>query len=331
MSLNFNGFFGAQLNDEPQEIDLDAPKKSKMKKSPLMRFSDKAASLNISNEFCLVSELHTLMGGYDADRPYTRLHASDVTDQENEFCPRERGLLITTKAERNKRFISTETRTYFDVGEAYHDLIREKWGLRVSLGNWKCLSCDHIHEAMKKPNSCHNCGRHYFEYQEQRVRSKTTAISCGIDWQIDSPKLKQPTIVEIKSMAADEFKKLVAPFAEHRIRTKLYLYALNDAAHPEKVEHLNKDNAIIVYVSKGAPVEEEGESYVCGAGFEEKKTPFKVFLIERDDGEIQPYLDKGIELKKYLNGGKLPERICKTPKDPRATNCKMCDLCWRKT
>ncbi|APD18914.1 hypothetical protein [Vibrio phage J14] len=41
MALNFNGFFGAQLNDEPQEIDLDAPKKSKMKKSPLMRFSDK--------------------------------------------------------------------------------------------------------------------------------------------------------------------------------------------------------------------------------------------------------------------------------------------------
>ncbi|UOX38425.1 hypothetical protein VpasPP24_85 [Vibrio phage Vpas_PP24] len=321
-------FFGQALADNPVSIDVDAPKKKQLKKSPLMKFADKAESLHISTDFCLISELQQTMSGHDPDRPYHRLHASDVTNQDIEFCPRERGLLIATKAEPNSRYISTETRTYFDIGEAYHDLVREKWGLKVSLGNWLCLGCNHLHVSVKKPNGCSKCGNVNLKYDELRVKSETTSISCGIDWQIASPKLSLPMAIEIKSIAPDEFKKLVAPHAEHRIRTKLYLYALNDATNPPTVQHLNKDQAGVLYVSKGAGY---GESYLGGSGFKEKKTVFKLYMVERDDAEIEYYLEKGRSLKKFLEGGILPERICKTPQEKRAKACSMCKQCWNKT
>ncbi|ANO57622.1 hypothetical protein [Vibrio phage vB_VhaS-a] len=321
-------FFGQALNETPAEIDLDAPVKNAIKKKPLMRFADKAESLNISTDFCLISEIQQTMSGHDPDRPYQRLHASDVTDQNVEFCPRERCLLIATNAEQKSRFISTETRTYFDIGEAYHDLVREKWGLRISFGDWRCLGCNHVHRRVKKPNGCVKCGNINLKYDELRVKSETTSISCGIDWQIQSPKLNAPMAIEIKSIAPGEFKKLVAPHAEHRIRTRLYLFALNDATNPITCEHLNKDQAAVLYVSKGAGYKEE---YLGGSGFKEKKSVFKLFMVERDDAEIEPYLQKGLSVKKFREGGILPERICKTPNDKRAKQCAMCKGCWNKT
>ncbi|QNJ59204.1 rubredoxin-type fold protein [Vibrio phage vB_ValS_PJ32] len=330
MAIKVGNFFKQQLEDAPQDIDLDAPKKPGAKpgmKQALKKLSDYKEKLNISTEFCLITELHCTMSGHDPDRPYTRLHASDVTNQDIEFCPRERALLIATKAEKNTRYISTETRTYFDVGECYHDLVREKWGANVSFGNWLCLACLHVAEASYKPDECPKCSSKYLRYEELRVKSADTSISCGIDWQVFHHKLDQAIPYEIKSINADEFKKLVAPHAEHRIRTKLYLHSIANPTKPEKVNHLRTDVAGIIYVSKGAP--DEGE-YLGGSGFKEKKTPFKEYMIQRDDAEIEDYLNKGRQLKRFLEGGPLPEKICKASSEKRAEACRMCAQCWSK-
>ncbi|WYC17954.1 rubredoxin-type fold protein [Vibrio phage vB_VneS_J26] len=331
MAIKAGNFFKQQLQEKPQEIDLDAPKKKPGKKPgkvPLMKFSDHAKKLNISTDFCLITELHCEMSGHDPDRPYHRLHASDVTNQDIEFCPRERALLIATEAEQKTRYISTETRTYFDIGEAYHDLVREKWGVGVSYGNWACLGCKHIVQRSSKPDACPKCGNKNLKYEELRVKSADTSISCGIDWQVFNHKLDEAIAVEIKSINADEFKKLVAPHAEHRIRTRLYLHSIANAEKPEETDHIRTDLAMIIYVSKGAP--DEGE-YLGGSGFTEKKSPFKNFIIKRDDIEIEDYLNKGRQLKAFLAGGNLPEKICKTSSDKRAASCAMCDQCWSKS
>ncbi len=331
MAIKAGNFFKKQLESKPSDIDLDAPLKKPGKKPgkvPLMKLKDHASKMNISPDFCLITELHCEMSGHDPDRPYKRLHASDVTNQDLEFCPRERALLIATKAEQKTKYISTETRTYFDVGECYHDLVREKWGVKVSFGNWRCLGCGKVEEARHKPEDCPHCGNKNLKYDELRVKNADTSISCGIDWQVYNYKLDQAIAVEIKSINADEFKKLVAPHAEHRIRTKLYLHSIANSTKPEKSSHLRTDLAMIIYVSKGAP--DEGE-YLGGSGFNEKKTPFKNFLIKRDDAEIEDYLNKGRELKRFNESGKLPERICKTSVDKRASKCAMCKQCWSKS
>lgn len=331
MGLKVGSFFKKQLEETPNEIDLDAPKKPGIKpgmKQALKKFGDYTGELKISTEFCLLTELHCEMSGHDPDRPYFRLHASDVTNQDKEFCPRERALLIATKAEQDSRYISTETRTYFDIGEAYHDLVREKWGAKVSFGNWLCLGCEHLVKTSYKPDACPKCGNKNLKYEELRVKSADSSISCGIDWQVFSPKLDKAIAYEIKSINAEEFKKLVAPHAEHRIRTKLYLHSIANPEKPEETNHLRTDYAGIIYVTKGAPGEGE---FLGGSGFTEKRTPFKEYVIKRDDVEIEDYLNKGRQLKSFLAGGNLPEKICKTSSDKRADACSMCQQCWSKT
>lgn len=301
-------------------------KAAKKVKPTFQKLGDVSDKLNISKGFCLITELHTNMGKYDKDRPYTRLHASDVTRTSPEFCPRERALLITTDAEPNQKYISTETRTYFDVGECYHDLVREVWGLPVSRGYWACQGCKARGEQGKKPTKCLKCGSTSFKYDELRVLSSSTGISCGIDWQIDKVTLPYVIAVEIKSINPAEFKKLHAPLAEHRVRTALYLHSIATATNKAEVEGIRQDMAYILYVSKGAP--DDGK-YLGGAGFMEKRTPFKIFEVTRDDKLIKPYLDKGRAFSKFRKTKQLPDRICASPSDSRADACSMCKECFK--
>lgn len=316
----------AMLEDEPQDMGVAsvAPSKPKV---PLKKVSEVNDTLKLKSEFCLITELHKTMGRYDKDRPYHRLHASDVTKDNPVFCPRERALLIETKSKPNEKYISTETRTYFDIGEAYHDIIREDWGRPVSYGDWLCLSCDHVHLSMHHPVACNKCKSFSIKYQEQRVLSADTGISCGIDWQVKKGSLPIAIAVEIKSINPAEFKKLHAPLAEHRIRTQLYLQSIATATDKKAVSHLRKDMALILYVTKGAP--DDGE-YVGGAGFVEKRTPFKQFTVTRDDEAISEYLYRGRQFSEYRDTGTLPERICPNPISTRAKKCSQCQNCWSK-
>ncbi|WAS28532.1 rubredoxin-type fold protein [Vibrio phage LV6] len=320
-----------ELPDEPTEIppinhvSVKSGAKKGTKKPTLLKIGDMAEKLHLAKGFCLITELHVNMSKRDKDRPYHRLHASDVTRPSPEFCPRERALLIASEAEPNEKYISTETRTYFDVGECYHDLVREKWGLPISYGYWLCQGCETRLGVSGKPTKCTKCGSKNFKYDEQRVESLETMISCGIDWQVKKDALPYAVAVEIKSIKADEFKKLLAPHSEHRIRTALYLHSLDTAKNPSKVAHIRKDYAYILYVSKGAP--DEG-SYLGGGGFVEKRTPFKMFQIDRDDELIEPYLEKGRQFKRFKETHKLPDRICSKSTSTRAKKCSMCSKCW---
>ncbi|UOX39971.1 rubredoxin-type fold protein [Vibrio phage V-YDF132] len=321
-----------QLEEDPQDIPEQPTQptvaaKVVKKKPKFLKMSDSNVqkSLGISKGFCLITEMHRQMGRYDRDRPYENLHASDVTKDDPVFCPRERALLVATKAEPNEKYISTETRTYFDVGEAIHDLVREKWGLAVSIGNWECQRCDALYTATHRPVTC-ECGGTNFKYHEQRVLSKDTGISCGIDWQVAEKTTGYAIAVEIKSINPADFKTLHAPLAEHTSRTKLYLQSIATATDPKKVAHLRKDMAYILYVTKGAP--DNGE-YLGGGGFLEKRTPFKVFEVLRDDESIQEYLDRGRSYSEYRKTKKIPERICANPLTKRAKKCSMCTECWK--
>ncbi|QWS69831.1 rubredoxin-type fold protein [Vibrio phage vB_VpS_PG28] len=316
-----------QLDEEPLDIP-DEPVKKKAKKKPtFLSMSDKAvqSKLGISAGFCLLTELHRNMSSYDKDRPYINLHASDVTKDEPVFCPRERALLVKTNAEPNEKYISTETRTYFDVGESIHDLVREKWGVAVSVGDWECLKCGGIHKASLKPTLC-ECGGKRFQYNEQRVLSSDTGISCGIDWQVLEKGTNYSIAVEIKSMNPTDFKTLAAPLAEHSSRTKLYLQSIATATDQKAVAHLRKDMAYILYVTKGAPIDGE---ILGGGGFIEKRTPFRLYTVMRDDASIEQYLNRGREYTEFKKTKKLPERICATPLTKRAKKCSMCTECWK--
>src|SRR5206468_1295286 len=96
--------------------------------------------------------------------------------------------------------------------------------------HWRCLGCGHDHLFTTRPTHCVKCPSRAFKAEEVRFTSAKTGASAGIDIlaSLGEPKL---TPVEIKTMNPDDFKTLVAPLAEHKQRTSLYLRIIAESDH----------------------------------------------------------------------------------------------------
>ena len=64
----------------------------------------------------LVQMLHERIAGMRKARPLHKIHASDLTYEKREFCPREYALTDITGKKRGDEFISTALQTTFDNG-----------------------------------------------------------------------------------------------------------------------------------------------------------------------------------------------------------------------
>lgn len=267
----------------------------------------------------LVQMLDQRLSGYVSARSHRKIHASSVTSEYKQFCPREYALLDILKKKQKDEYLTTATRVAFDVGDFYSDLIRNNWLADIAVGDWKCHFCGVEVPFCKKPTfSCKSCGKKHWRYEEVSIVSESCGISGSIDLIVDVGKPKYVTI-EIKSMDKDQFNDLAGPLSEHRARTCLYLNLIEDSNVPFKSK-LETEFGIVLYVSKG---------YGKKSPEEGKVLPFREFRVTRDAVDISHYWSEATKIHEFRrHGGALPKGICDTGMCKRAASCPVKQECF---
>jgi rubrerythrin len=277
----------------------------------------KSLQLQKQEEHTLSMYLKEHLEGYSKARSVHHIHASDITKDNPEFCAREIVLMRIFSKARKDQFLGQATKVAFEIGEAYHDLVRDKWLRNIAVGHWTCPHCSHQIDFSKLPKiDCPQCGSNKWAYTEVRFMSEEFGVSGSIDFIADL-QLQKSVITEIKSMDKDQFSDLVAPIAEHRLRTSLYLKIIESSDSPYK-DRLDLQHARIIYVSKGY-----GKKTELG-----KFSPFKEYVITRNDAAIETYVGKAKAIKLFEDKGVLPSGVCKTAFDPRCKSCLAAPDCF---
>lgn len=269
--------------------------------------------------------LHKHFGGVEPERGMATVHASELTKVEG-FCPRAYTLVDLTKSKPGTRWLSTSERLTFALGNAMQIMVMSAFGdMGQGVCHWRCLGCNQLHQFQKRPCACDKCGGKRFHPVEVRFTSKVTGVSCGVDMLVSFGDGKLLP-VELKTMAADAFKALQAPLAEHRLRTNLYLRILAEAEEPWG-SLVDQTRAAILYISKAA--------YGCKddslkpLGIKEGFSPFKEFWIDRDDTQTDALCIEAARVKAFRAGETgVPEGICPTAVCKRAEKCIVKKACF---
>ena len=279
--------------------------------------------------------LHQHLCGTEVGRSFKNLHASDVTYGEYQFCARERAYQESLNKKPPIHFLSTAENVTFDIGRFVEEKVIDTFvEAGIAVGDWKCKHCGSMFKFCKRPPVCKHCGHKHFKHVEQRVLSDKTGISCGIDLLLNLPGAPKHRVVEIKSIDKDQFKSLVAPLGEHEQRTKLYLKCLAESSQ-DWCNLVQKDWAYVLYVSKGG-YGTQCEEVAMWNFHDSPFSPFKDYVVERDDASLKKVLEQPLNLMKWkqaqLAGENppLPPRLCSSSLDKRAKKCSCLNPCFLK-
>jgi len=269
--------------------------------------------------------LHTHLNGPESGRSLSRIHASALTKEEG-FCPRLYALSDVTKAKPKDEWLTTSENVTFRMGRDQQDaLVHDFADMGKATGQWRCLCCSRLREFTGRPLKCELCGCKAFKPEEVRFASDLTGASCGIDMLVSSfaPKL---TVVEIKTMGKDQFKPLLAPLAEHRVRTNLYLRIIKESAQPW-ANFVDTSRALILYVEKGGfgVLDPQLKEW----GLKESFSPFKEYEIKRVDKDTDDYALRSKVVKDFREGAiGMPSGICSSALSKRAIFCQKKAECF---
>ena len=307
------GIFKAKAPPEPKKAAVKAPLK-------LFQSLKKETSLKLM--------VHKALAGWEKPRDPSILHASDMMRPEGEFCPREHAFLMMGVAKKKDQFIGTALRITFAHGRDIENHLRNTWLREHIVGHWRCGVCSHMSDFGRAPKvKCPKCGwGHQWTYEEVRFTSQVSGISCGIDALVDVGESKF-RIVEVKTMAIDMFKKLVAPLAEHKFRTSLYSTLVAESGL-HFADRINTDEANILYAAKSFGVKDED---MKAAGIADSQfSPFKEFVVKRDSDIVATQVNKAIALKAWRDDPNvgLPCGVCVNGLTKRAQQCPAIARCW---
>lgn len=274
--------------------------------------------------------IHRKLAGWEKGRNDFHVHASDLM-KELEFCPREWALRHTVGIKPKDQFLSTAMQITFAHGRDMEHRLRNEWLIDYVVGHWKCGVCKKKHDTFGKyPKiACPKCSYKAWEYEEVHFISPITGITGGIDCLVD---VDEPLhrILEIKSMDKDQHKALVAPLAEHKARTSLYM-RLAEESHLDESDKMNTKEAHILYVSKSFGFKDDT---LAEAGIKDSPfSPFKEFIIQRDDSLTSNVVERARVVKEFKadpNFG-MPCGICSNGLDKRAQQCSAVKPCWSGT
>jgi hypothetical protein len=267
----------------------------------------------------IIANLKKNMAGWEEARPISVVHASDIT--KTTFCPRHWAFLDMTKKEPVGSFVSTALRATYDLGHKTAEVLIEDWAEGFAVGNWKCNTCNAQRTmTVKPPKGCGLVkGSCDWKYQEVSFVSKEYGVSGSIDVFFDLGALRLIT-TELKTYAADEFDKMVAPLPEHRIRTQLYLKLIADSNNAFK-DRINLHEARIFYTSRGFGRKNVEHNEIL---------PFREFTVLRDDEypDLAKALARAKQIKVFREEGLMPGGICGSPADKVAKSCSNCQVCF---
>lgn len=272
----------------------------------------------------LSSMLHAHLRTQDMERPYDRIHASELT-KEN-YCPKRLALKVKTNAPRGFRWLSTSENVTFDMGRKLQDSVVHWFSdMKRAFADWKCDSCGQMHSFVIRPEKCGTCGCRSLAPHEIRFKSSLSGASCGVDMLVKIGNAVKLRPVEIKTIDKDQFKALKMPQAEHRQRTTLYTRIIAEDTGPVS-PYVDPSRAIILYVSKGGYG--CAQDWLAQAPTFDKFSPFKEYEILRNDSEVEDLSKMAAEFTKFLDTGKMPCGICATAFSKTAQGCDMKNECW---
>jgi hypothetical protein len=265
--------------------------------------------------------LHARIGGYEKPRSKKTIHASDLTYGEREFCPRQSRLMDLYDVQDKAAHISTAQATTFHEGRDKQARLNNDWLRDVMVGRWDCRSCGKSVPFGPVPKGgCNNPElRCNWGYEEVRVKDEITGASGGIDGLLILRKGEKLRLLECKIMDKDMFKKLVAPLAEHRVRTRMYLQLVARSDEPWATQ-IDTSEGTVLYIMRGFGCkDEEGEF-----------SPFKEYTVKRNDDEVQPYLARAhaVTLSRNDKAKGFPCGICSTMMSDRAQTCPVAKQCF---
>ena len=266
--------------------------------------------------------LHARIGGYELDRSKKTVHASDVTKNDPEFCPRLSRLMdVDPSIKMGSQHIGTAQAVTFADGRDKQARLNNEWLRDLMVGDWKCTSCGATRQFTKAPKGgCDNAKvRCNWVYEEVRVKDPVTGISGGLDALIAVGQGKKLRMIECKIVDKDFYKDLKAPFAEHRVRTRLYLRLIANSKQAW-AKQIETAHATVLYMMRGfGAKDDEGEI-----------TPFKEYMVKRDDAETDVYAAKAqaLTLSRTDPDKGFPCGTCTTMMSPRAQRCPAAKQCF---
>ena len=269
--------------------------------------------------------LHKHLSGPETARPLSRIHASELTKPDG-LCARMYALSDVTKTKPKDGWLTTSEQVTFGMGRHLQDDVVNWFAdMGKAVGHWRCVACNSLHEFCKRPLGCKVCGTKVFKPGEVRFESAKNGASCGIDTLLALGELKLRP-VEIKTMDKDQFKALVAPLAEHRLRTNLYLRLIDESDSPWS-NLVATDVATVLYVSKGGYgcADPQLKTWGLSDGF----SPFKEFDIQRHDADTNVLATTSKQVKDFRSGKiGMPKGICTTAMSKRAIACPRKGVCF---
>lgn len=263
----------------------------------------------------VVNLLKKRLSGYRPARGYGTIHASEVT--KSDFCARRVALSDVTGLKPKDQYLSTALAATFDLGNVVADVVKESWLDGAAVGNWKCNTCKAERTFTKKPPACTSGQNCAWKYVEMCFVSNTYGVSGAVDVLVDLGEEKL-VVYELKIMAADEFDKIKAPLAEHRIRTVLYLYLISDSSVVYK-SHINTEKAGVLYVSRGYGRKNEEHDEIL---------PFKEFFEDSNLLTIKPALENALKVKQWRDHKRMPRGICAQQDCKIAQKCHVSTACF---
>ncbi len=272
--------------------------------------------------------LHKSLAGHRNGRSLLNLHASDMT-KDVPFCARQRLLQRLLKLDPAPEFLSAPLAMVFGFGRMIERHVQEVAAdAGIAVGDWFCPFCGNQHSMQLRPRKCHKCCHGDLEYRERRFVSQVSGVSCGLDLLVTGlgPKFK---IVEIKTMQKEDFKKLVAPLAEHRLRTNLYMRIVAESNDEDRAQ-IDTTEAVVLYVEKGGfgAKDEEVLKWKLGdGGF----SPFREYVVKRDDVETTAILSHSagpIAYRKAMEEKTVPSGCCVHQHTAQAKGCPVVAQCF---
>jgi len=268
----------------------------------------------------IVRMIHDNVGGFEKGRSLSRIHASDLT-KDIEYCPREKALYHLLDKPPAGQYIDTALRVTFDEGWDKQGRVNNDYLRQWIVGNWRCSSCKRtrIWGGFPKSSDCEIKAICNWKYEEPVFSHYVSKATGSLDALVAVRKNKL-VYVEVKIMKADTFKTLKMPLAEHRIRTQLYLKIIAESEVVE-AKQINTSYAIVLYFCRGY-------------GFKnpdiEEISPFKEFVVKRDDAAVQEFINKAHALTTYKRRPDLglPYGVCDNMLCKRAKQCKVAKQCF---
>ena len=224
------------------------------------------------------------------------------SSQIGKLCPREEVLKWKYQVHSMEAY-SPKTKRIFDIGNAFNDLIQNKWFGEWGwlIGDWDCTNCHTCYRFQKRPEKCEKCSGKKFTYIELYFEDHKFGVSGHPDGIIELPS-GQKRLLELKTCNSQVYSFLInirkRPLEAHLDQISLYQWKYD--LELASVIYLNKDTSDWIE-----------------------------FLVRRDEWRIQNIFRKLHQIRDGMKGNTIPKReICSDKTCARARACSVRKQCF---